>query len=624
MRFLPEERVTPNIIPLNFIYDRGEGFGNDSLTIIFKDNETNMKDFVVLKQPQIEIYIVKPEFREGMTGQSRHWFPISQCDKYTVPYQSRFHEAAKILGLNSSEDAKLSPFLYGADIEVENFYLIEFIREYHYDGPKKLSMGYFDIENDIIRINGFPEHGQVPINAVTFIDGENNWVYTLLLATGDIPIVSEQHPKYLEYKEMREHHDEEVMKLNDHIPQFIEYLHDKYDDIYGRMEYSIAFFTDEIQLVQTLWQIMRESNNDYIYAWNLPYDMQHNMTRPGILGYDVNEIIPDPKLKEAKPDVHVFFKEDTNPKAGRRRHQCNTWTLQTFLDQMVIYAGIRGGRGELASTKLNYVAQLELQHEKLDYSEDGDLRTLPYRNFYKFVEYNINDVLLQYGIENKTHDMQTIYSRLYTLGVLPNQAFTTTKVVLYALYMFGLDHGYILGQNRNKGHKNNAALNYGDIFNAVDESTDDDEYFDLIFGDTDDEELSEEDEEKREKYAGAFVMNPLYLSPTGFTIRGKPSKYVHEHVADEDVTSEYPSAIIIANISSETLVGRVFFEGEPPDIPVPPAFEFRGDEAVKYKMDPANFMLEMFSERDYQSFAHTFLGLPSFSEVCDLIESGEV
>lgn len=624
MRFLPEERVTKNLIPLNFIYDRGKGFGNDSLTIIFKDNETNMKDFIILQQPKIEIYIVKPEFREGLTGQSRHWFPISMCDKYTVPYASRFYEAAKILGLANSEDAKLSPFLYGADIEVENFYLIEFIREYPCDGPKKISMGYFDIENDIIRIDGFPEHGQVPINAVTFIDGENRWVYTLLLAKSNVPVVSEQHPKYLEYNEMREHFNDEMLKLNDHVNEFIEYLHEKYDDIYGRLEYSIAFFTDEIQLIQTLWQIMRESNNDYIYAWNLPYDMQHNMARPGVLGYDVNEIIPDPKIIEAKPDAQVFFKEDTNPKAGRRRHQCITWTLQTFLDQMVIYAGIRGGRGELASMKLNYIAQLEVQHEKLDYTEDGNLKTLPYRNLVKFVEYNINDVLLQFGIENKTHDIQTIYSRMYTLGVLPNQAFTTTKVVLYALYMFGLENGYILGQNRNKGHKNNSALNYAESFGSIDENTDDDEYYDLLFGESDDEEDSDSDDEKREKYAGAFVMNPLYLSPTGFMIRGKPAKYVHQHVADEDVTSEYPSAIIIANISSETLVGKVFFEGEPPEIPIPAAFEFRGDEAIKYKNDPANFMLEIYSERDYQSFAHQFLGLPSFSEVCDMVDRGEV
>ena len=33
-------------------------------------------------------------------------------------------------------------------------------------------------------------------------------------------------------------------------------------------------------------------------------------------------------------------------------------------------------------------------------------------------------------------------------------------------------------------------------------------------------------------------MNPLYINPTGVMIRGKPSKFVHDHVVDLDVTSD--------------------------------------------------------------------------------------
>ena len=87
---------------------------------------------------------------------------------------------------------------------------------------------------------------------------------------------------------------------------------------------------------------------------------------------------------------------------------------------------------------------------------------------------------------------------------------------------------------------------------------------------------------------------------------------------------EYPSAIIIGNISSETIVGRVFLEGELPVISIPEVYEFRGDEAAKYKMDVSNFMLQQYSERDYLSFAHTFLNLPTFSEICDMIDSNAI
>ena len=75
-------------------------------------------------------------------------------------------------------------------------YLIQFVKEYPCHEPKNISCGYFDIENDIIRIDHFPEYGETPINAVTYIDGSNKTAYTLVLAKMDIPTVSQTHPKY--------------------------------------------------------------------------------------------------------------------------------------------------------------------------------------------------------------------------------------------------------------------------------------------------------------------------------------------------------------------------------------------------------------------------------------------
>ncbi len=629
MKFLPREKVSPNIIPLNFIYNRGDNFGEDVLTIIFKDNKSGIKSVHSIKNPKIEIYIVKPEYRTFDEQRSLHWYPIEKCDVHKVPYATRYHEASKILNLQNSDAAKVSPYIYGADIEIENYYLIQFIKEYPTSGHKNITTGFLDIENDIIRLNRFPEYGETPINAVTYIDGENQWAHTFILAKHNLPVLSKEHPKYAEMEGYRESFTEQLNYVKEHKEELIKEFHDDFDSSYGEFQYTLTFFDDEITLMRTLWEIIKEINNDYVEVWNLPYDMQNLMIRPGVLGYDVNEIIPDEKILEGNPSAKLLFKEDKNPKAHKRKHQCVTLTMPTFLDDMVIYAGIRSGRGELASTKLNYVAQLELQDEKLNYEEDGDIRTLFYRNLRKFIKYNLKDVLLQYGIETKTKDIQTIYSRVYDLFVTPSQSFTTTKVILHALYSFALSKGYMLGQNRNKGQKDSIPVNYSKVFNAMEDNVDEDDYFDMLFGDTniDDDDDPDDDSDKpkkREKYDGAFVMNPLYASPTGVKIRGKDTKYVHDDVADADVTSEYPSAIIIGNISSETLVGRVFLEGDLPKIPIPSAFEFRGDEEAKYKLDVSNFMLECYSERDYITFGNLFLGLPSFSELVNMIEKGEL
>lgn len=543
MKFLPPEMVTPNIIPLNFIYDRGTNYGEDTLTIIFKDNVSGMKSVHTIHQPVIEAYFVRPEYRTFDSDKSHHWYPIDKCYKKVVPYASRFHEAAKELGLENAEQAKLNPYVYGLDIEIENWYLIQFVKEYPCHEPKNINCGYFDIENDIIRIDHFPEYGETPINAVTYIDGPAKVAYTLILAKCDIPIVGDRHPKYAEYEDMRENWTNQMNEIRNNIPGFISNIHAKYDEKYPGFEYYLAFFEDEIQLIQSFWGIVRECNNDFVYAWNLPYDAQNMMSRPGVLGYNVNEIIPDPRVMN-KPEASVLFTEDKNAKVAKRKHQCVTWTFPAFLDQMVMYAGIRSGRGELASTKLNYVAQIELNDEKLDYSEDADIKTLFYRNLYKFIEYNLKDVLLQYSIETKTMDIQTIYSRMYDLFVTPTQSFTTTKVVLHALYSYALGKGYILGQNRNKNHKNLILPKYGERFANVTADTNDDEYYDLAFGEEDEvDEDSEDGTVKREKYAGAFVMNPLYINPTGVKIRGKPSKYVHEHVVDLNISGPLYSDI---------------------------------------------------------------------------------
>lgn len=543
MKFLPPEMVTPNIIPLNFIYDRGSNYGEDTLTIIFKDNVSGMKSVHTIHQPVIEAYFVRPEYRTFDSDKSHHWYPIDKCYKKVVPYASRFHEAAKELGLENAEQAKLNPYVYGLDIEIENWYLIQFVKEYPCHEPKNINCGYFDIENDIIRIDHFPEYGETPINAVTYIDGPAKVAYTLILAKCDIPIVGDRHPKYAEYEDMRENWTNQMNEIRNNIPGFISNIHAKYDEKYPGFEYYLAFFEDEIQLIQSFWGIVRECNNDFVYAWNLPYDAQNMMSRPGVLGYNVNEIIPDPRVMN-KPEASVLFTEDKNAKVAKRKHQCVTWTFPAFLDQMVMYAGIRSGRGELASTKLNYVAQIELNDEKLDYSEDADIKTLFYRNLYKFIEYNLKDVLLQYSIETKTMDIQTIYSRMYDLFVTPTQSFTTTKVVLHALYSYALGKGYILGQNRNKNHKNLILPKYGERFANVTADTNDDEYYDLAFGEEDEvDEDSEDGTVKREKYAGAFVMNPLYINPTGVKIRGKPSKYVHEHVVDLNISGPLYSDI---------------------------------------------------------------------------------
>ena len=52
------------------------------------------------------------------------------------------------------------------------------------------------------------------------------------------------------------------------------------------------------------------------------------------------------------------------------------------------------------------------------------------------------------------------------------------------------------------------------------------------------EEDEPDENEKEEKYEGAFVANTLHMQPTGVKILGADAKYIHDYVADSDVGSE--------------------------------------------------------------------------------------
>ena len=393
-------------------------------------------------------------------------------------------------------------------------------------------MGYLDIETDIVTLNRFPEPGEVPINAVTYIDEERSQCYTLILKTDDIPDVPEGNPKYELYKNLKEKFHAQVNEFENNIESFTKELEDMYKDSYGELNYNILMFDNEIDLIATLFKIIHASDNDYIFIWNIGFDMSFIIARIKQLGYDPNSII----VNKAFGERNVNFKEDQNVLTHKRKHICQTYSMPTFIDQMVIYAGVRISRGKIPSLKLNAIAKIELKDTKLDYTEEGNIRFLPYMNFKKYIFYNIKDVLLQMGINKKTRDADTFYSNIYTNAVLPNEVFTSTLIIANSLRMFvsKWNGGYLMGYNKNKFIQEVAKQIEAEMEAEYDE-----------FGKIDEEDEIEEVEEestdtkkKKDKYQGAFVMNPLHMLSTGTMMLGALSKFIHRFVVDMDIKAE--------------------------------------------------------------------------------------
>lgn len=432
-------------MPLHIMsYDTFELGARDALAILFKDMTTGQKFVQTIDKPKYEVYVVKPEYRSKVNIMEA-WMEQEFCDKVTVSYHWRDRELAEYMHCHPN-DVKYSPWLYGYDVPIETWYWTQFLLEYGNDLPKKVDAGFFDIESDIIQQTARQSQpGTSPTSAITFIPANSDDVYTFVLTRDCLPVYAETHPMFQEINEIRENFKQQVQYFSEHLTEFIAECHANFDESYGVRQYHIMLFDDEIRLHQAFWEIVRNSGVDFMMAWNLPYDARNLIERPLVLGYEPESLICDDDFKYKV----CFFEEDDNIQAHKRNHKCIISLKLLMLCQMWMYAGLRVAEGR-QSLKLTVVGKKEVGDEKLDYSEEGNIRTFRYKNFWKYIMYNIKDVLLQLGIYRETEDIENIYERCYDAALLLPSAFVSTNLLTNSFGMYLLENGYAIGTNANR------------------------------------------------------------------------------------------------------------------------------------------------------------------------------
>lgn len=557
MKFLDGVGPNQEVLPLNYLYFNERNFeADDVLTIIYKDvasGETKVQNII---KPEIEVWIVKPEYREAVRF-NRTWVKKEYLEPHKVRYRSRYRQIAKILGLEDVDLAKTSPFVLFSNLDIRNYYALQFIHEYNVPDSFNLNIGLFDIESDIIDIDHFPQPGECPISLIAFIDVSNDSVYQFILEPQNHShTINPDTGDYYDYRDQVQH-------LKEHVKEYVQELHEMFDESYGVLDYHILFLKSEEEMISKFFKLLDVLNIDFAEAWNAAYDMSNLTSRPDKILTDPIQLICSDKFLAKE----CLFVEDKNPLFHKRKHTCQIAHPTVFIDQMVIYAGLRSAMGKIPSLKLNVIAQKEIGDTKLDYSEEGSIKELPYENFWKYCLYSIKDTLLQLGIHRKTDDISSVYSRMLEDGLLSNEVFTSTIQLTNSLSTFLLEHDYIPGNNFNKFNDEQKlkqqAYFYGaneDIVSDENEAmmnamVDPDDLVDVV----DEEEEDDSSSKKKKKFSGAMVQDPNRMLPTGFKINGRLNSRIHNNVGDMDITSEYPTAIILSNMSSETLIARVEF-----------------------------------------------------------------
>ena len=246
---------------------------------------------------------------------------------------------------------------------------------------------------------------------------------------------------------------------------------------------------DEYDLLNQFLGYWQTNTPEVITGWNCTlYDIPYLAKR-------IARVLGEKAVKILSPWGLVTNEEIT---LTGRQHLVYDIGGITVLDYLDLYKKFTYKAQE--SYRLDYIGEVELGKKKLDHSEFDTFKEFYTKNWQKFVEYNIQDVRLVDALEEKM--------KLVELAV--TMAF-------------------------------DAKVNFHDVFYQV-------RMWDMIiYNDLKKKNIvipPKKDENKNEKYAGAYVKEPI------------PGLY--DWIVSFDLNSLYPHLIMQYNISPETLLDRKF------------------------------------------------------------------
>ncbi len=551
----------------------GENLTVDSLLIFYRD-EKGIKQTRFIDRATVPFYILKdknspeaeapPMFIEREKVDQVLCYSDMLYREIALQTDSmQYYDRCVINGGNKSSNLKnllKHNYIYNADMDVADRAIKEFNEEFETDESYKLHKAYFDIEVDLMEHGfkkdsngnygyiGFPDEDEAPcpINIITLIDDKTMDIHTFVVRN---PL------------------NESLKEFEEKVGEFIPYLKQKIleeDDCFIN-DIKIHFYDREIEAIEAFFDKSHDIDPDFCLAWNQSFDALTMMNRmikiynkdpllrsSGISGKDQMQSVVSDKKYLYQKDSHdrpayitpksYYTAHKEKPFIDRNDTFFSTDGINWF-DQMLVYANVRKSTGVKESYALDAIAFEELGKEKLDYT-GYTIKNLPWKNFWKFAEYNIRDVLLLLLLEKKNLDFDLVQRLSDITNTRKDKVFKKTISLKNYVNKYAEDAGFVMSNNKNARYGN------------------DSDYFDQNFLTrppiTEHQEAYLAAFDKKENY-GAFVGDPELNDYCGIAdAAGNPSKYVFEHVFDEDLTSLYPSIIRAFNLDKNTQLGKFF------------------------------------------------------------------
>ena len=494
-------------------------YHDDTMVIIYKDNTTGEKKSYTIHAPEYTYFKLKGD------DPGYHQFFVKEED--VTPITCKYSELEKSIAENTNrielyrdnirsgnrkanKELHKDRRIFGSDIAVNNYYRMLFKRCYS-NRVVPVSKAFIDIECDTRYCNGdFPEPGEVPINAVSYLDFDTHELLTVLYDDGR----NESLKKFVENLNQQQ--------FNDEFHELLNYTMQGIDNVrefkLENLTTKVIMYTDEVAMLVDLFNYINIKRPDFILAWNMAFDVPYIIARLRVLGIDPALVICDKSFTGRK---YCEYIEDEQHKSefSNRGDYADISAYPIYLDQMIQFASRRRGQSQFQSMKLDYIGkEIVGVIQKLDYSNiTNSIADLPYLDYETFVKYNMMDVVVQYCIEYKTNDVGYVFNKALQNSTEYRKVHRQTVYLANRAITSFYDYSkYIMGNNVNK---------------FKDKPTD--------------------------KYEGAFVSDPRLVSDSiKDHINGHPINRVGNAV-DFDFTRLYPSIAQEFNLAPNTQIGKI-------------------------------------------------------------------
>jgi DNA polymerase elongation subunit (family B) len=180
---------------------------------------------------------------------------------------------------------------------------------------------------------------------------------------------------------------------------------------------KVIMVSSEKELIKKIFEVLAQEDVDILSGWNIKlFDMPYIIGRARLF-FEEKEIqnwLPFGLMKERETDI------------GGKKYKLFEFPGYTILDYMDLYKKFSGTSQE--SYALQNIAKVELNAQKLDYSEYGSLREFYKQNFQRFAEYNVQDAVLVEQLDNKLKLIDLAVSIAFEAKITFDTVFFATRI----------------------------------------------------------------------------------------------------------------------------------------------------------------------------------------------------